>query len=69
MKCKYCEKTIVGICNKRSNGKCGSDFNGRALHKKCYKIVNDTITMLEYLKRNESLDVDNKITELKNLLI
>lgn len=39
-KCAYCERTLVPIGNKRSNGKPHNDWNSRKYHKKCFLIIN-----------------------------
>ncbi len=39
MKCKFCNETLVSIGNKRKNGANHTDWEGRDLHKKCWKII------------------------------
>lgn len=38
MKCKMCNKTLVPIGTKRSNGKQHSDWDTREYHKKCWQL-------------------------------
>lgn len=39
MKCKFCNEPLVSVGNKRKNGANHTDWEGRDLHKKCWKII------------------------------
>ena len=40
-KCWHCGGKIVPVGNKRFNGACHEDWDGRYLHKKCWKELRD----------------------------
>lgn len=49
--CIYCDKPLVPVGNKRSNGKNHNDWNERKHHKKCFKQVIESRRALEVLER------------------
>ena len=54
--CIYCNKRLVSIGLNRTNGKGHADWEGRTLHKKCWKDV--TPAFWEHLKKQKLMDVE-----------